>query len=71
MAKEKRYTVAKNLIETGGIKTVSDLLTILDKKAIYKDDAYAIAAVIGTDEMAIIQLIHNEWLSRKRKKPGH
>jgi hypothetical protein len=90
MAKEKRYTVAKNLIETGGIKTVSDLLTILDKKAIYKDvmspvrfdtliadpsqfrfsDAYAIAAAIGTDEMAIIQLIHNEWVSRKRRKAG-
>jgi hypothetical protein len=89
MAKEKRYTVAKNLIEIGGIKTISDLLEVMDKKAIYQDipaspirfnalladpsqfrfsDAYAIAAAIGVEEKLIIDLIHAEYLSRKRKR---
>jgi hypothetical protein len=88
MAKDKRYTVAKNLIETGAIKTVRDLLEVMDKKAIYKDvmspvrfdtliadpaqfrfsDAYRIAEIIGVEERLVIDLIHAEYLSRKRKR---
>jgi hypothetical protein len=88
MAKQERYKVAQNLIQTGGIKTVSELLTLLDKKAIYADimsperfdtllvdpsqfrfsDAYAIAAKLGVEDMEIIQLVHNEYLSHKKKR---
>ena len=88
MAKQERFKVAKKLIETGAIKTISDLLGLVDKKAIYKNipasairfdklvadpsqfrfsDAYAIAATIGVDEKLVLDLIHNEWLSRKKK----
>ncbi len=31
-------------------------------------DAYAIAEVIGVDEKLIIDLVHNEWLSKRKKK---
>jgi hypothetical protein len=88
MAKDSTYNVAKNLIQNGSIKTVRDLLEVMDKKGIYKDimspirfdtllvypsqfrfsDAYAIASKLGVEEMEIIQLIHNEYLSRKKKR---
>lgn len=89
MAKQKSFKVAKNLIETGGIKNISQLLEIVDKKAIYKgipatpirfnnlvadppqfrfSDAYAIAATIGVDEKLVIDLIHNECVSRRKRR---
>ncbi len=89
MAKQASFKVAKNLIEKGDIKTISELLEIVDKKAIYKNipasairfnnlvadppqfrfsDAYAIAATIGVDEKLLLDLIHNECLSRKKKR---
>lgn len=37
MAKKDRYTVAKSLIENGSVKTIRDLLTVIDKTPLAKD----------------------------------
>jgi hypothetical protein len=89
MAKPERFKVAKRLIENGSVKTLRDLLELVDKRHIYMDiptsairfnklidnpeqfmfrDAYAIAVTIGVDEKLILDLIHAEYLSRKKKK---
>jgi len=89
MPKEKRYRAAKNQIEGGYIKTLTDLLDVLDKTPLSKDihtsavrfnklilnpalftfqDAYNIAEIIGVDEKLILEIIHSEWVSRKKKK---
>ena len=89
MPKEKRYKSAKNQIEGGYIKTLTDLLDVLDKTPLSKDihsspvrfnkllsnpalftfqDAYSIAEVIGVDEKLILDIIHNEWVSRRKRK---
>jgi hypothetical protein len=89
MAKQEPFRVAKNLIESGGIKTISDLLEIVDKRAIYKDiptsairfnklldntelftfgDAYKIAQTIGLYPKLILDIIHSDWLFRRKRK---
>ncbi len=42
---------------------------LIDNPGLFQfQDAYAIASVIGVDEKLIIELIHAEWLSKKRKR---
>ena len=89
MPKDKRYTVIKNLLAGGYIKSFDEIFDTLPKSVLYKDlgmnserfrkllkhpelfilkDLFRIAALIGTEEKTIVDLVFGSYASRKKTK---
>ncbi|HVU94833.1 MAG TPA: hypothetical protein VHE34_06390 [Puia sp.] len=86
---ENKYLTAKQLLLSGKIKTLSELLAIVDKTpfsrhakttperfnkmienpALFRmGDIYNMAQVIGVDDKLLVDLVHNEYVKRRRRR---
>jgi hypothetical protein len=86
---ETNYLTAKSLINSGKIKTLSELIAIIDKTpfarlskttperfnkmiedpALFRmGDIYNMAQVIGVDDKLVVDLVHNEYVKRRKKR---